>query len=102
MSATTKFEDCSHAVWKGSITLEVEIAECDLSSSEIQDPIFVSVNRFSYLPVALHDIVEYFRQHTIEFASDSWFECNSHALLRYGPSCCVNIVVLTMLNAYLQ
>jgi hypothetical protein len=91
MSATTKFEDCSQAVWKGSITLEVEIAECDLSSSEIPDPIFVLVNRFSYLPVALHDIVEYFRQHTIEFASDSWFECNSHALPRYGPSCCVNM-----------
>lgn len=79
---TAKYDACSEGIWQGSITLHVQITESDVSSSEVPEAVFLAVNRLSYLPVALGDIVEYFRQHTIEFASDCWFECNGHPLPR--------------------
>lgn len=80
MSCFEKFEACSQSIWDGCITLEVSVAESDLTSNEIPDNVFLLVNRFSFLPVALFDALEHFRQYTVEFSSDSWFECGGNPL----------------------
>lgn len=78
-----RFSKCHKNVWDGSVCLEIALAESDLSSSDNPESVFIMTSRFSYLPVALADIVVHFQQHAIEFSSDVWFESNGTPLRRY-------------------
>lgn len=86
MSGLAQYNATTSALWKGFIMLEVEIAESDVSSKELPDKAFVCASRYSYLPVALSDIVEHFRDCAVEFSSDVWFECAGHPLQWYASA----------------
>ena len=80
------FLEISQEVWKGSIPVELIIAEDDLSSTTKPQPCFLFLPRMSYLGVVAADSVDYLKSYAIDLASDAWFESEGTPLKWYDPS----------------
>lgn len=77
--------EISLEVWKGSIPIELVLADDDLSSTTNPQSCFLFLPRMSYLGVVAADAAEYLKSYAIDLASDAWFESGGSPLKWYDP-----------------
>lgn len=76
-------------LWNGFIPIEFSLAQSDLSATELPDPCYSSVSRFSYISAAAEDVVTYFRSSAVDLSSNVWFEYEGVPLRANVPIGCL-------------
>ena len=67
------YDRCRADVLKGSIPIQIELAQIDALSSTKMPPLYLLASRYSFITLAAREIIEFYKGLSIDYDVGVWF-----------------------------